>query len=350
MQCVILGTGGTMPMPGQFLSSAAVRVGGRAYLFDCGEGTQVPYKACHVGVGRLDLVAITHLHADHCLGLPGLLMLRAQIEEPGPLVLVGPEGLGRFVQHVVEDLDCFINYPVRIVEVPASLFAPGGTGASRGRQDEERGWRASRKSIVCETAGPSEAFRPGKSLLEVFRDEQVRLYCHPLDHSVFCLGYRLEEVERPGKFHPGRARQLGVEPGPAYARLQGGESVTTSDGVVVTPDEVMGPPRRGRHVAYCTDTAPCKGLYRLMASADLALLEGMYLPEHAREAEEKRHLEAVRAARMAVRAEVREARLIHFSPRYGEEEVARIDRLAREVSPVIQAGVPGEVIEVPLPD
>ncbi len=360
MQCIILGTGGTMPMPGRFLNSTVARVSGAAYLFDCGEGTQVPYKAHHAGVRRLVLVAVTHLHADHCLGLPGLLMLRAQDDDPPPLALVGPAGLARFVRNVLEDLDCYINYPIRILELSPGLFERGNSAPSLPGDNSEPDepvepaapalGRPSRRAISAHLVPHPPSYRPDKDLLEVYRDERVRLLCAPLKHSTFCVGYRLEELPRPGRFDPAAARRLGLAPGPAYARLQAGASVVNEAGREVLPHEVLGPARRGRHLAFCTDTAPCKGLYRLLDSADLAILEGMYLPEHAAEAAAKQHLETTRAARTAARAGVRATRLTHFSPRYGEDDVARIDALAAEISPSVRAGRDGERIDVPLPD
>ncbi len=96
MDCFLLGSGGTMPMPHRRLTSMAIRHDGRIFLFDCGEGTQVPYKEAHLGVRNLALVAISHLHADHILGLPGMLMLRARMPDPTPLTVLGPPNIGRF--------------------------------------------------------------------------------------------------------------------------------------------------------------------------------------------------------------------------------------------------------------
>jgi ribonuclease Z len=315
MECVLLGTGGMMPMPGRPLTAVAVRTGGAVYLFDCGEGTQVPYKALHVGMRALRLVAVTHLHADHCLGLPGLLMLRSQMEDPAPLTLVGPRGLERFTRNVVRDLACRITFPLRFEEID-----------------------------------PRQRVGKGEALPRIYEDELVRLCWLPLRHSVFCVGYRLEERQRPGRFSPEAALARGLPPGPAYGRLQAGEPAETPAGEIVRPEEVMGPPRRGRHVAFCTDTAPCQSLYRLLGGVDLAFLEGMFLPAHAEEARLKKHLPVTEAARISLRAEAQQTVLVHLSPRYDNAQGARVDEVARGINPHCRRGRDGERIEVKLPE
>lgn len=315
MECVLLGTGGMMPMPGRPLTALAVRTSGAVYLLDCGEGSQVPYKALHVGMRALRMVAVTHLHADHCLGLPGVLMLRSQMDEPDPMTLVGPKGLERFTRNVIRDLACRITFPLHFVEID-----------------------------------PSERVEPKGPMPTIYKDDLVTLRYHPLQHSVFCVGYRLEEHLRPGRFSPEAARRLGLPPGPLYGKLQAGETVRTTDGRTVAPEEVLGPGRRGRHVSYCTDTAPCRGLYRLMDHVDVAYLEGMFLPEHSEEAKQKRHLTVEDAARIANRAGAAQTLLVHHSPRYDFQHLGRIDEVAQAINPTARRGRDGERIEIRLPD
>lgn len=313
MECVLLGTGGMMPMPGRPLTAVAVRTGGAVYLLDCGEGTQVLYKALHVGMRALRMVALTHLHADHCLGLPGLLMLRSQMDDPDPLTIVGPFGIERFTRHVIRDLACRITFRLDFVEIDT--------------RQEESG------------KGP---------FLVAYEDDLVRLRWGPLHHSVFCVGYRLEEHERPGRFSIEAAQGLGLPPGPLYGRLQTGEEVTVPDGTVVRPEQVLGPTRPGRLVAYCTDTAPCKNLYRVLDQVDLAFLEGMFLPEHTEEAKQKRHLTVADAARIAKRSNVRQTILVHLSPRYDNKLARQVDEVARGVHDAVRRGRDGERFELRL--
>ena len=149
-----------MPMPYRFLTSLAVRHQGQLYLFDAGEGCQITLKKAKLGIKSLRVVAVSHLHGDHCLGLPGLLMMRAQVPDPGPLIILGPPGVERLVSNLHELLQFFINYPISFVE-----------------------WQ----ETCPETA---------------YEDELVRIRWCPVRHTTLCLGYRLEEHPRPGKFRP----------------------------------------------------------------------------------------------------------------------------------------------------
>jgi ribonuclease Z len=297
-----------MPMPQRRLTSVAVRTGGEIYLFDCGEGTQVPYKTLHLGLRPLRLIAVSHLHADHCLGLPGLLMLRAQMPDPEPLSVVGPPGLERFIRHLRQDLAMYINYEIRITE-----------------------WAASATTLAYE-------------------DEKIRLAWEPVAHSVFCLGYRLEEHPRPGRFDTAAAEALGIPFGPLRGRLQRGEAVVLPSGEAVRPEQVLGPTRPGRRIAFITDTTLTPALERLLHQVDLAFLEGMFLPEHLDEALAKKHLTVDQATDAATRAGAGRVILLHLSPRYEVKEEGRFDAVAAEHHPRARVGREGEVIELPLPE
>lgn len=275
-----------MPMPDRFLTSLAVRHEGQTYLFDAGEGAQVALKKVKLGIKNLRVLSVSHLHADHCLGVPGLLMMRAQVPDPGPLTLLGPPGIEAFVSRLRELLGFFINYPVRFVE-----------------------WTEK----APETA---------------YEDESVRVLWAPLKHTAFCLGYRIEEHPRPGKFKESAAKALGIPAGPSWGKLQKGEAVTAEDGTTVLPDQVLGPSRPGRHVCYAVDTRPSKALYRLAGDADLAFLDGMFHPEQGAEAEARGHMTVDDAARVAARAGVRRAVLVHISPRYGDEDMEALTAAA----------------------
>ncbi len=292
MECVLLGSGGMMPMPYRFLTSLAVRHQGQLYLFDAGEGCQINLKKAKLGIKSLRLVTVSHLHADHCLGLPGLLMLRAQVTDPGPLTILGPPGIARFVSELRELLGFFINYQIKFEEWD-------GTGSE-----------------------------------VAYEDELVRIQWAPLEHSAFCLGYRLEEHPRPGKFKPEAALALGVPEGPLWGKLQYGESVVLESGITVMPDEVVGPARPGRHICYAVDTRPNGSLDKLCLGVDAAFLEGMFLPEDQEEAEEKMHMTVVEAARVAANASARLAVLVHISPRYVEEDLEKLTEAVQKFGTV----------------
>ena len=286
MECVLLGSGGMMPMPYRSLTSPATRYQGHLYLFDAGEGAQVSLKKAKLGIKPLRVLAISHLHGDHCLGVPGLLMMRAQVPEPGHLTILGPPGIKRFVSQLHEILGFFLNFPIHFAE-----------------------WDETAPELA-------------------YQDESVRILWAPLKHTTFCLGYRLEEHPRPGKFKPEAARALGVPSGPMWGSLQKGEQVTLEDGALISPDQVLGSPRPGRHVCYAVDTRPSKALYRLCKNADLAFLDGMFLPEHQADAEAKGHMTVDDAARVASRAGVRRAVLVHISPRYRDEDMEELTAAA----------------------
>jgi ribonuclease Z len=308
VECILLGSGGMMPMPHRLLASMAVRLNGRVYLFDAGEGTQLGWKKVRLGVRGFKLLAVTHLHADHCLGIPGLMMLRAQMEDPDPFIILGPPGIEEFVQQNIRMLEFHLNYPLSFVE-----------------------WSEDATELAYE-------------------DDQVRIFWQVLKHTRFCLGYRLEELERPGRFDPDRAKVLGVPAGPMWGRLQKGESVTKENGETVRSDQVLGPTRRGRHVAFVVDTRPAKGIYRLCRDADIAFMEGMFLPEDAHHAEEKAHMTVLEAANIASRAGVAQVVLIHVSPRYRDEDLPSLESAARGKFENAKVGRDFEIFKVHLPE
>jgi ribonuclease Z len=308
MECILLGSGGMMPMPYRLLTSLAVRFNGRIYLFDAGEGTQLGLKTTKIGIRGLNVLAVSHLHADHCLGIPGIMMLKAQIQDPEPLTIIGPPGIKKFVQQAQENLEFFINFQITFVE-----------------------WSSDLDEVAYE-------------------DDQVRIFWHPLEHSRFCLGYRLEELDRPGKFKPHLAASIGIPKGSLWGKLQQGKSITLEDGREISPEEVLGEPRRGRRVAYVVDTRPSKGLYRLCQDVDIAFIEGMFLPEDAEHAEAKGHLTVDDAARIAGRAGVNRAVLVHISPRYNNDELPVLAEAARSRFEGAEMGEDFKVYQVPLPE
>jgi ribonuclease Z len=208
-------------------------------------------------------------------------MMRAQVPDAGPLTILGPPGIERFIRQIHESLAFYLDYPLNFLE-----------------------WNEGRPEVAYE-------------------DEWVRILWGPLNHTTRCLGYRLEEHPRPGKFKTEAAKALGVPYGPLWGKLQRGESITLDEGSTISPNQVLGPPRPGRKICYAVDTRPNKFLYRLCQDVDLAFLDGMFLPEHQEEAEARGHMTADDAARVAGRAGARRAVLVHISPRYTEEDMGK---------------------------
>lgn len=310
MECFLLGSGGMMPMPRRRLTSVLVRTEATDYLFDAGEGIQVSFKELGLGIKRLSVVAITHLHADHCLGLPGLLMLRSQVEDPGPLTIIGPQGIRRFVQNVRSDLKTYVSFKLKFIEIKPD--------------DESAG-------IVLSSSAE-------------------QLSWASLDHSVPCMGFRLQQKERAGKFHPQKALEQGVPEGPDWGRLQAGKVIELEDGRKVFPQDVLGPRRRGRCMAYVVDTRPCQNIEPLVRNSDIAFIEGMFAPEHLDTAKEKGHMTVDAAARQATRYGVKKLVLVHLSPRYHDSHRPALLNAARTNYPTAILGRDLDRYSISMPD
>jgi ribonuclease Z len=295
LDVLFVGTAGSAPSARRGLPATLVRRGGDRLLFDCGEGTQRQLVRS-TGLVELEEVFITHFHADHVLGLPGMLKTFSLRQRERPLTVYGPRGL-RALFRALQPIVGRVTFDVELVELE-----------------------------------PND---------ELHRDG-YRIAAYATDHGVTALGYALVEETRPGVFDPERARQLGVSPGPDFGRLQEGETVNG-----VTPEQVMGEPRRGRRVVLAGDTAPCE-MTRLVAfEADLLVHEATFLDEEADRAAETRHSTARAAAELAAAAGVNMLALTHISPRYGAKEVRDEARTVFE-----NTVVPRDFdrIEVPFPE
>jgi ribonuclease Z len=271
-----LGTGGGVPSLERNLPCVAVQRQGELFLFDCGEAAQIQYRRAGLGFAPLRAICITHLHGDHVTGLMGLLMSLGMADRTEPLELFGPPGLGEYLRCNKKALGTAFGYPVEL------------------RED----------------AGPT-----------VFlRTDSYRLMAAPLDHRGLCLGFRLEELPRPGRFDLATARAIGVPEGPLFGQLQRGEAVTLPDGRVIEPDQVLGPSRPGASMAYCTDTRPCNTALELARDVDFLIYEGTFEAGMAAEARKKGHSTVADAARIAREAGVGELVITHLSPRYGNTD------------------------------
>ena len=289
LEVFVLGTGGMMPLPGRGLTSVLVRREGELFLFDCGEGTQIGLRRLNLRWKKITAVFISHTHADHVTGLPGILMLSSQVDREEPLYIYGPPKIREFVEAMRRTLDMYINYEIVVREIDGGV------------------------SIV--------------------RAEDYSICSHALVHTKPCLAYSLVERQRPGIFHPEKATALGVPRGPLWSRLQGGEDVRLPDGTLVRPSQVLGDERKGRKFCFATDTVVAPGLAEFARRSDLFICEGMFSDELAETAAEKKHLTAAQAARLAREAEVKRLGLIHYSPRYSERELKALLGEAREIFP-----------------
>ena len=273
LDVLFVGTAGSAPTARRGLPATLVRRGGDRLLFDCGEGTQRQLVRS-VGLIELEEVFITHFHADHFLGLPGMLKTFSLRGRERPLTVHGPPGLGA---------------------VLASLKPVVG--------------RTTFELRVVELEPNAELERDG-----------YRIASFAVDHGVRAQGYALIENERPGRFDEDRARELGVAPGPAFGLLQRGKPVTGADGQVL-PEQVLGEPRRGRRIVIAGDTAPCEMTKVVAQEADLLVHEASFMQEEAERAAETRHSTARQAAELAKDAGVEMLALTHVSPRYSGGEI-----------------------------
>jgi ribonuclease Z len=289
MECFILGTGGMMPLPGRSLTSVLLRREGELLLFDCGEGTQVSLRRLNLRWKKISTIFVSHTHADHVTGIPGILMLSSQVDREEPLVIVGPPRIKEFVEESRRILDMYINYEIEVREIRGEDLFYQGAG--------------------------------------------YRVRSLPLLHSKPCMGFTVEEDPRPGVFSPVRATALGVPRGPLWSRLQSGSDVVLSSGGVIKPEQVMGPLRRGRKFSFITDTAFVTEAADFVRHSDLLICEGMFGDDLAADAHEKKHLTARQAARIACEGQVKRMGLIHYSPRYTDRELKTLLHQARELFP-----------------
>ena len=288
---VILGSGASLPTLQRGAAAVAVQVGGDLYLIDCGEGTQIQFRRARLRFGRLRAICISHLHGDHVNGLVGLLQTLSLGGRTERLRLVGPHGIAEYWQAIQRHQGVRLAYELDVEEIQEGTFLEAS-------------------------------------------DHHIE--AAPLDHGIATLGYAIVERDKPGRFDVEAATELGIEPGPEYGRLQRGESVTNAGGEIVRPEQVMGPPRAGRRIAYCVDTRPCEAAVRLGRGADLFLCDATFGEELRDEARKRGHCTARQAATMASRADARRLLLTHVSARYHDARPLLAE--AREVFPETSLG------------
>jgi ribonuclease Z len=273
LDVLFLGTAGSAPSARRALPATLVRRGGDRLLFDCGEGTQRQLLRS-VGLVDLEEVFLTHFHADHFLGLPGMLKTFGLRGRELPLTVYGPPGL-RSLFTALHPVIGRLDYELRLVELE-----------------------------------PNQPLERDGYLVAPF----------PVEHGVRAYGYAVVEDPRPGRFDEVRAQELGVAPGPAFGRLQRGETVSGSRGDV-QPEQVLGPARAGRKLVLTGDTAPSRGVEAFAHGADLLVHEATFLHDEAARARETGHSTARAAAELASRAGAVLLALTHVSPRYGGAEL-----------------------------
>ena len=263
----LLGTGGMMPLPYRALTSLMVRYNGMNVLIDCGEGTQVSIKQQGWSVKPVDVICFTHFHADHISGLPGLLLTLGNAERTEPITIIGPKRVEKIV-NALRMIAPELPFPIHFIEL----------------EKEE----------------------------ESFVFNGLRINAFRVNHNITCYGYSLE-LDRAGKFDVNKAKEANI-PIQFWSKLQKGEIVEV-DGKTYSADMVLGEPRKGIKITYCTDSRPTKGIVKNAEKSDLFICEGMYgEPDKEAKAKEYKHMTFKEAADIAAKANPKEMWLTHYSP------------------------------------
>jgi ribonuclease Z len=299
LSVVFLGTGGSVPSARRATACVLIRSGGSRILVDAGEGAQ-RQMINSTGLVQVDDIYLTHFHADHYLGLPGLLKTYDLLERQRPLRIIGPAGLiGLF--DALRRIFGKLRYEVELIELEV------GDGVSH---------------------------------------DGFELRAFAVEHGMAALGYAYVEPERPGRFDVNAARALGITDDRDFGRLQRGETISV-DGSEVRPDQVMGDPRHGRKVVVTGDTSPCEMTRVAAHAAQLLVHDGTFAVEESARAAETGHSTARDAAQLAAEAEVGMLAIVHVSSRYN---VSKVLDEAREAFPNTVAPRDFDLIEIPFPE
>jgi len=243
-------------------------------MFDCGEGVQRQMIKTKTGFHRKMKVFITHMHGDHVLGLPGLMQTMALLDRERKLEVYGPTGIKRFIEAIRETVQFVLTFPIEIHEIEEA-------------------------DIVCE-------------------EKEYTIKAVWANHVIPNLAYALVEKPRPGKFHPEKAKAIGVPEGPLWSKLQHGHEVKLPNRRVIKPEQVVGLPRPGRKIVYTGDTRPFKGFVKFAAGADLLIHDATLDDDLVEKAEEDGHSTPSQAAENAEKAKVKQLVLTHISARYDD--------------------------------
>ncbi|WNY28363.1 Ribonuclease Z [Methanimicrococcus stummii] len=292
LKITFLGTGGALPSKERNPAAIMVNREGELLLFDCGEGAQQQMMRGKTGLVKISAIFLSHYHGDHILGLPGLLQTMGFFDREEKLEIYGPAGLFE-VMEAFEKLGTHkLQYPI----IP-KILSPG--------------------DVVQRSGYTIKAVRA--------------------DHDRPALGFVLEEEMRPGRFNREKAIELGVEPGPNFAKLHRGENITLPNGTIIHSKDVVGPDRPGRKISYSGDTRETDVFFYESEGADLVIHEATFMSDMADRAHEYGHSTAKGAAKMAKKYNIRKLVLTHISPRLTDEEESVYEDAATDFENVIVA-------------
>ena len=302
LRITFLGTGGTLPTPNRNPSAVLINRKGEMLLFDCGEGTQQQMMRAKTGM-KINTIFITHFHADHFLGIPGLIQTMSFNGRTEPLDIYGPIWTQQFVKLLIELGYYTLGFQINAHEL-------------MGDEVVDRG--------------------------------EYSIRALATDHGIPSLGYVLEEKMRTGRFNRERAIELGVPVGPLFSRLQRGEPVTVG-GRMVMPSDVVGPSRSGRKIVYSGDTRPCESIAKASVGADLLIHDGTLADDLKNWALETKHTTAGEAALLAKKAMVKQLIITHISSRYSES-TELLYRDAKKVFESVKIAEEFMELEIPFPE
>ena len=303
LSVTFLGTGAACPTIDRNVAGLALACEGETLLFDCGEGTQRQMMRYGVSFAFTE-VFFSHWHADHFLGITGLLRTLGLLDRTAPMTLYGPKGAEKILGQAVSLGFEKPKFKVDIVEL-----------------------------------------KPG----EVLKRDEYDLQVVPADHRTDCVGYALVEHIRLGRFDPDKARAFGIPEGPLWGKIHKGETITLDDGRRVAPDELVGQARPGRRVVYSGDTRPCPAMIEASRNADLLVHEATFGDDEQDRARETGHSTARQAAEVASKAGARRLALTHLSARYSREAPELLAE-AQSVFPETVIARDGMKLEVPFRD
>jgi RNAse Z (EC 3.1.26.11) len=273
MQITFLGTSSGVPTKSRNVSSVAIKLPQRSevWLFDCGEGTQHQIMRSEIKSSQITKIFITHLHGDHIFGLAGLLASCGMAGATQRIDIYAPSGLGEYLDASLRYSETKLAYPVKVHRAKTGV---------------------------------------------VFSDADFTVTCAPLKHRVTAYGYRLTEHDRTGRFDVAKAKSLGIPEGKVYGLLKQGKTVTLEDGRTFDGADFVGPPHKGRAIAYCTDTIYCDNAVELAQNANVLIHEATFAHQDAEMAFARLHSTTTMAAQVALGAQVQQLIMTHFSPRY----------------------------------
>lgn len=289
MDFVFLGTGAGVPAKTRNVTSIVLQLleeRGTVWLFDCGEATQHQILKTAVKPRKIENIFITHLHGDHIFGLPGLLGSRSFQGGTEKLTIYGPKGIADFVNTSLKVSTTHLQYPLEIIEIEEGM---------------------------------------------IYEDEQFTVQALPLDHGIYCVGYRVEEKDRPGTLLVDKLRNEGIKPGPQFKALKNGETVQLEDGRVLDGKNYLGEAHKGRIITILGDTRVCTNAVRLAENADYVVHEATFAADESEMATAYFHSTTLQAAETAKKAQAKHLILTHISSRYSIEEA----QLLREQSAAI---------------